>query len=190
MHDNLAVDGPYQDANYHYVMVGLSSSADADTARYGNAQEYGSSSMAAHPYVRPTLDSDFGKARSAMRDVFKEQGCVVTIWERIKDALTPLYEPMAANQYLVESYADLPDRFLVYQMVSDPPRQHADNLEVSRLYRVQVTIYDRHGLANLPDIEGAMLSAGFTRAGSLELPYNRQTRHYGLAADFFFLDEE
>ena len=114
----------------------------------------------------------------------------MTIWERMKAAWTSLGEEMAANQYMVDSLDDLPDRFIVYQMISDPPRQHADNLETSRLYRVQVTVYDRTGLADLPDIEGAMLAADFQRAGSVELPYNRQTRHYGLALDFYYLEEE
>lgn len=114
----------------------------------------------------------------------------MTIWERVKAALTALSVPMAANQYLTETPDDLPEQFVVYQMISDPPRQHADNAEQSRLYRVQVTIYDRAGLGDTPDIEGAMLAAGFTRGPSLELPYNRQTRHYGLVKDFFYLEEE
>ena len=114
----------------------------------------------------------------------------MTIWERIKAALTALSVPMAANQYLTETPDDLPDQFLVFQMISDPARQHADNSEQSRLYRVQVTIYDRSGLDAIPDIEGAMWAAGFTRGPSMELPYNRQTRHYGLAKDFFYLEEE
>ena len=74
LHDNLTIEGPHQDANYHYVIIGLAKSADAKTARYGNAQEYGTSSMAAHPFVRPTLESDISKARRAMRDVFKSKG--------------------------------------------------------------------------------------------------------------------
>ena len=114
----------------------------------------------------------------------------MTIWERVRAALVPLGVPLAANQYMPADSAELPDQFLVYQMISDPARQHADNLETMRVYRVQVTLYDRSGLVNIPDIEGAMLAAGFTRAPSVELPYNRQTRHYGLAKDFYYLEEE
>lgn len=69
----LKVDGPHQDGNLHYVEVGLARGTDAETARYGNAQEYGTSSMGAQPYIRPTLDSDMGKARKAMRQVFEEE---------------------------------------------------------------------------------------------------------------------
>lgn len=69
---HLDVDGPHRDGNFHYVLVGVEKGTDADTARYANAQEYGTSSMAAQPYIRPTLDSDMGKARKAMRKTFEE----------------------------------------------------------------------------------------------------------------------
>lgn len=65
---------PKRDGNYTFVEVGLSKQADADTARYGNAQEYGSSSMAAQPYIRPTLDEDGSKARAAVGKTLKEAG--------------------------------------------------------------------------------------------------------------------
>jgi HK97 gp10 family phage protein len=65
---------PEQDGNYVFVLVGLSKDADADTARYGNAQEYGTSSMTAQPYIRPTLDSDMGAARKTMKKVLEENG--------------------------------------------------------------------------------------------------------------------
>jgi HK97 gp10 family phage protein len=65
---------PEQDGNYVFVLVGLSKDTDAATARYGNAQEYGTSSMTAQPYIRPTLDSDMSAARKAMRKVLEEKG--------------------------------------------------------------------------------------------------------------------
>jgi HK97 gp10 family phage protein len=65
---------PEQDGNYVFVLVGLNKDADADTARYGNAQEYGTSSMTAQPYIRPTLDSDMGAARKTMKKVLEENG--------------------------------------------------------------------------------------------------------------------
>lgn len=76
LEQHLVVDGPHRDGNFHYVEVGLAKHADAETARYGNAQEYGTSSMPAQPYIRPTLDSDMGKARKAMRAVFEALGLI------------------------------------------------------------------------------------------------------------------
>ena len=74
LEQHLERTGPEQDGNYVFVFVGLSKNTDADTARYGNAQEYGTSSMTAQPYIRPTLDSDMGAARKAMRKVLEELG--------------------------------------------------------------------------------------------------------------------
>lgn len=72
---HLVIWGPKQDGNFIYILVGLVN-ADADTARYGTAQEYGTSSMAAQPYIRPTLDEDKGQAGKAMLVVFKEAGAL------------------------------------------------------------------------------------------------------------------
>jgi len=73
LESHLAVEGPHQDGNLIYVEVGLAKDTDADTARYGNVQEYGSARTQAQPYVRPTLDEDMGKARQAMRAVFEDE---------------------------------------------------------------------------------------------------------------------
>jgi HK97 gp10 family phage protein len=70
---HLEIDGPHQDGNYHFVKVGLSQKADAETPRYANAQEYGTSSMPAQSYIRATEDHDLGKARKAMLAVIKEE---------------------------------------------------------------------------------------------------------------------
>jgi HK97 gp10 family phage protein len=72
LEEHLKTDGPHQEGNYHYITIGLMD-ADAETARYGNAQEYGTSSMAAQPYIRPTLDSDKRKAGAAMKKVFEQE---------------------------------------------------------------------------------------------------------------------
>jgi HK97 gp10 family phage protein len=77
LENNLKIEGPKKDGNYHFVIVGLVH-ADANTARYGTAQEYGWLSKKGHnpgqPYIRPTLDEDKRKAGKAMLEVFKEAG--------------------------------------------------------------------------------------------------------------------
>jgi len=105
-------------------------------------------------------------------------------------ALTGLSVPMAANRYLVESGYDLPDQFMVYQLISSPPELHADNVEKYRTYRMQVTIWDRSGLSSLPDVASAMVAAGFYRGPIRELPYEDSTMHFGLAMEFLYLEEE
>ena len=62
---------PDQDGNYHSVTVGLSSDTDAETARYGGAQEFGwGPDHPAQPYIRPAIDEDMKSARAAMKAVF------------------------------------------------------------------------------------------------------------------------
>jgi len=113
-----------------------------------------------------------------------------SIWEITEDALDGLSLPLAANTLIVATGADLPDQFLTYQMISDPPAQHADNLESLRTYRMQVSVYSRSGMASLPaQVEAAMLAAGFMRMEGRDLPYNQQTRHFGVALDFSYLED-
>ena len=76
LEQHLALVGPVQDGNFHYVDVGIPPTADADTARYGNVQEYGSANTPAQPYVRQTLDHDMSKARAEMKKVFVEKGAL------------------------------------------------------------------------------------------------------------------
>lgn len=72
LEQHLVVDGPHQDGNYVYAEVGLIG-ADADTARYGTAQEYGTAVMQAQPYIRPALVEDKAKIRKAMRESFNQE---------------------------------------------------------------------------------------------------------------------
>lgn len=69
LQNSLDVDGPKSDGNFHYVEVGVVN-PDAETARYGNVQEYGSAHTPAQPYIRPTFDGDMTKARAEMKKVF------------------------------------------------------------------------------------------------------------------------
>ena len=114
----------------------------------------------------------------------------MTIWERVASALSGLSVPAAANVLVVASESERPDAYLVYQVISDPPAQHADYRETLRTYRVQVSVYSRNGLAGLPkQVEAAMLAAGFTRIAGRELPYSTATGHFGFAQDFNYLEE-
>jgi HK97 gp10 family phage protein len=65
---HIGVTAPAADGNVHYVEVGVLE-ADADTARYGNVQEFGAATTPAQPYIRPTIKEDWSKARKAMKQV-------------------------------------------------------------------------------------------------------------------------
>jgi hypothetical protein len=114
---------------------------------------------------------------------------VTTIWERVNTALTPLNLPMAASAYIVETGDNLPDTYIVYFVFSIDPEMHADDEEVLRSEAVQVSIYNKTGNASLPDVIGVMITGGFTFIGGRELEYDTETRHFGIAFDFEYLEE-
>jgi HK97 gp10 family phage protein len=63
--------GPVElSGNTSTIEVGIIS-ADGKTVRYAMVQEYGSASVTAHPYIRPTMGQDKGKIRAAMRAELK-----------------------------------------------------------------------------------------------------------------------
>ena len=108
---------------------------------------------------------------------------MTTVFEKVAAALEPLGVPFAENTYM----GTLPDEYLVYQLISAPAQQHADDEETLRTFRVQVSAYSTDGLTSLPDVTGAMKAAGF-RAGPIrELPYDRNTGHFGLAQDYIYV---
>lgn len=111
---------------------------------------------------------------------------MATIWDVTQEALSGLGVPVVANALIVASGASLPDVFVVYSLVSSPPIKWADDFETMRFYRMQVSIYSRNGLTDLPDVSDAMVAAGFARGPMRELPYNQETRHFGLALEFIF----
>ena len=114
----------------------------------------------------------------------------MSIWSITKTALTGLGVPISAGVHLEDSGDELPDLFLVYFLVSSPPEQSADDSETLRSYRMQVSVYSRSGLNSLPDIDTVMVAAGFSRGPQHELPFNQLTRHFGLALEYIYLEEE
>lgn len=112
----------------------------------------------------------------------------MTIWEITEDALDGLGLPLAASLFI--SDGELPDEFLVYSLVAATPAQHGDDVETSRLHRMQVSYYNRAGLAGMPDIDGAMTAAGFTKSQRAAIPLDQATRHFGLALEYIYLEEE
>ena len=111
----------------------------------------------------------------------------MNIFEITKSALATLSPavPFAMDEFV----GDLPDLFCVYYVIDGVGAEHADNEETCRTYRVQVSIMKRTGLTDLPDVDGAMRAAGFTKGPERELRKDSTTSHYGLAKDYFYLQE-
>lgn len=115
---------------------------------------------------------------------------MTTIFERAETAIATLSVPYANQVYLVQSGAALPDQFIVFFLVSSSPAQQANDVETLRGNRVQVSVYDRAGLQGLPDVDTAMTAAGFVRSNKSQLPFNQETRHFGLALEYTYLEDE
>jgi HK97 gp10 family phage protein len=69
---------PEMDGNFTFVDVGMSAEANADVARYGNAQEYGyrrgGKQYAPQSYIRKGFDEKKAAARKAMKDALRQEG--------------------------------------------------------------------------------------------------------------------
>jgi hypothetical protein len=111
---------------------------------------------------------------------------MTTIFERVDDALTTLSPPVP---YALAPYksGDLPDIYIVYQLIVSPAELHADDAETERSYTMQVTVWDVNGLVNLPDIDTVMIAEGFYKSDQRQLPQDPDTGHYGLATDYVYL---
>lgn len=116
---------------------------------------------------------------------------MTTIFELVNNALTTLSPavPFAMSTYLTQTGAALPDQYLVYQLISAVPEDHADNIETHRTYRVQISIMSRSGLAVLPAVDAAMVAAGFALGPWRSLPYDDEHKHFGIAKDYFYLEK-
>jgi hypothetical protein len=112
---------------------------------------------------------------------------MTAILDRVSTALNTLSPavPFALAPY---KSATLPDTYIAYQLITGTPEQHADDAETHRSYLVQVSIWSKAGLANLPNVNAAMLAAGFEKSGERQLPQDQETGHYGLAKDFVYLE--
>lgn len=75
--EHIKIKGPQRDGNFHAIEVGIihdKAFTDPATARYGNAQEYGSVKNPPHPFIRPGFDNSKGAAKKAMKESMIEDG--------------------------------------------------------------------------------------------------------------------
>lgn len=97
--------------------------------------------------------------------------------------------PISAGVYIAPTGEDLPDLYVTFSLIVSTPEQDADDVETLRDHTVQISIFSRNGLTALPDVSAAMVAAGFRKGDERMLVYDRQTRHFGLAIDFYYLEE-
>lgn len=110
---------------------------------------------------------------------------MTTIFERVETALATI-SPAVAFSLAPYKSTTLPDTYITHQLITGDAEDHADNVEIARSYFVQITIWSKAGLVGLPDVNTAMLTAGFKKGSERQLPQDQETRHYGLAIDYVF----
>lgn len=75
LRDHILIHGPVTEGNTSYVEVGVIHSrnlTDADTARYANVQEYGSTKTAAKSFIRTGTANAKNKARRVLVTALKK----------------------------------------------------------------------------------------------------------------------
>jgi hypothetical protein len=85
----------------------------------------------------------------------------------------------------------LPDQYFTYNLVGTATPTKADGLKTSSEYRMQVSFFTRDGslLNTMPAlIETALLAIGFTGGEWSDFPYDEETRHEGIHADFYYYE--
>ena len=107
---------------------------------------------------------------------------MTTIFERVDDALASISP--AVSYAMAPMKGTLPDQFVVYQLIDGSPEQHADDAETERSYSIQVTIWSKSGLVSIPNVDTAMIAAGFKKSTERQLPQDPTTGHYGLAKEY------
>jgi hypothetical protein len=112
---------------------------------------------------------------------------MTTVFEHVKTALGTL-SPAVSFALAPYKGTSANDTYIVYQLIGSPDEQSADNAETQRSYLVQVTAWSRAGLASLPNVDAAMLAAGFFKRDQRQVPQDRETGHYGLATDYVYLE--
>ena len=114
---------------------------------------------------------------------------MTTIFERVKTALDTLAPVPNAMDIFLTTSGDLPDTFLVYKLVVGNGALHLDDQEAARESLMQVSIFNRSGLAVLPNVNAAMLAAGFTLGSERPLPKDPQSGHYHLVKEYHYYEE-
>jgi hypothetical protein len=111
---------------------------------------------------------------------------MTTVFERVKSAMDTLSP--AVPHALAPYEGTLPDLYITYQLTDDSPEQHADDIETARSSEIQISIWSRAGLVSLPNVDAAMVAAGFVYRNGRQLPKDQSTGHYGLAKNYIYLE--
>lgn len=86
----------------------------------------------------------------------------------------------------------LPDGYVVYFLISNPPSAWYDGTEISSNAKIQVSFFYRRksDILTVPEkIKSAFKSAGFMRSTEGRIPYQKDTGHYGWKCEFNYYEK-
>lgn len=114
----------------------------------------------------------------------------MSIYSITNNALATLSPAIPFSMAPYQSAAELPATFITYQLISGNRAQSANNAETLREYLIQITIYSTAGLHSLPNVDAAMLAAGFQKSAERQLPRDDSTGHFILAKDYVYVEDQ
>ena len=117
---------------------------------------------------------------------------LANIYKLVCDTLEPLGYPIR-EQGTYASNEKLPETHITYQLIDAPPGSHADNLPINTIPRIQLAFYSKKpAIKQAADglLKSVMLPAGFMRASGRDLPFDKETGHYGFTSDYIIYQEE
>ncbi len=112
---------------------------------------------------------------------------MTTVFERVKTALNTLSPAVPFGLAPYKSTTTLPDIFVTYQLIIGLREQSANDVETERSYLIHISVFSRTGLVSLPDVDAAMLAAGFNKGRERQLLQDPETGHHGLAKEYTFV---
>ena len=87
--------------------------------------------------------------------------------------------------------AQLPESYVVYFLVTNPPSAWYDGAESSSQARLQVSFYYRRKseILTVPEkLISYFKAEGFMRSGEGRIPYQKDTGHYGWRCEFTYYE--
>lgn len=114
---------------------------------------------------------------------------MTTIWARVRDALSGLGVPVEKDVLVTQTKEAIPAQYITFQEIAAAPEAHVDDREISRSHLVQLNLWSIDGFESFPDVEAAMLAAGFLFQGERDMDME-ETGHYGQSKDFLFIEEK
>ena len=114
------------------------------------------------------------------------------IYKKIYDTLITLGYPVREQGTYGEDEV-LPETMITYQLIDEPDSAHYENIPVGKIARFQVAFYSKDPTKKQSAdsvLRSVLLPLGFLRVSGRDLPFNKETNHYGYTSDYRYFETE